>query len=145
MTEPLAAWAQQSDVLSITGAAVDEDTVLMAQAAIETATQREYQIGRIKPRDLRWLRKAVAYQAAWIPDNIDLFTRAHHTLLQQDGLVHQQDNRADTYLAPLAQRAIRNLSWKRSRSIRVRTPFTDGDVTVNPLTDDSILRWEPLG
>ncbi|MCA1438568.1 hypothetical protein I6F33_37555, partial [Bradyrhizobium sp. BRP20] len=66
------AWAQAQDVLDITGEEVDDTVIAHAQSHIEMACGRLYEdTPRMGTRDLAWLKKAVAYQAAWLPHQPD--------------------------------------------------------------------------
>jgi hypothetical protein len=116
-------WATEADVLSLTGTAVAEDELTRAQAQIEMAVGRTDVLAtaEMNARDLEWLRRAVAYQAAWASNQPDLYTRTEVTSLAQDGISVQFQNGA-LALAPLARRAIRRLSWVGQHSTEVE-PF----------------------
>jgi hypothetical protein len=91
----------------------------------------------MQPRDLILLRQSMAYQAAWMPGQPGLLQRTAVKQLSQDGLSTTLDDTNGTdqanLLAPLAQRGLKQLSWKKSRSLRVRTPFIDDQT---PLSSD---------
>ena len=121
----MAEWATVADVEDLTGVTVTTEQLAMAQAIIEIHVSRTADVpaDAITVRDTQWLRRAVAYEAAWIPANPDLFTRIEHVTLLQDG-VEVRDLPADALtLAPLAKRAIRQLSWMKSRSIHTPSHF----------------------
>lgn len=108
-------WATVQDVLTFTGETVDGTTLLRAQAIIDLHSSRTYaQLDGIGTRDRGWLKYATAYQAVWMKAQPDLYARLDLTTapdvgsLAADGLT----------LAPLAARALRRLSWMRSRSLR---------------------------
>lgn len=142
------AWAQDSDVASITGITVDDGTILAAQSIVENVCHRLFGIGKFRARDTEWLRKAVAYQAAWMSFQPDLFFRVQASNVSGDGQSATSRTKADVYLAPLAGKAIKNLSWMKSRSLRAQTPFMDGARAYAPLdpalADDSNLDWGPM-
>ena len=143
------AWAVVSDVSDLTGKTVTAEELAQAQAIVEIACARTDTVpeGTILPRDLEWLRRAVAYEAAWITANPDLFTRMEVTTLLQDG-VEARDLPPDALtLAPLARRALRRLSWKKTRSTHIISEFerqaalypVGGDIIDYPGED-----WRPL-
>jgi hypothetical protein len=142
------AWANSADVSEITQVEVDDAMILAAQGIVESVCHRTYKQVLFKKTDIGWLRKAVAYQAAWMSFQPDLFFRTGTTNTSGDGISMTVATKADNYLAPLAGRAIKNLSWMRSRSVRVRTPFLDGSSSTTPLdpslADDSNLPWDPM-
>jgi hypothetical protein len=118
-------WATVQDVDDLTGVTVTAEQLAMAQAIIEIHVSRteDVPVDTITMRDLRWLMRAVAYEAAWLPSNPDLFTRIDHVTLLQDG-VEVRDLPPDALtLAPMAKRAIRKLSWMKSRSIHTPSHF----------------------
>ena len=99
----------------------------------------------MQPFDLRWLRYGLAYQAVWMVGNPGLLYRAEVDTISQDGLsTHWQDPR-NVMLAPLALRSLKQLSWQKSRSLRVRTPFIDDQTPMSSDPDaeanDLYERW----
>lgn len=103
------AWATTDDVNSLTGVTAGQDDIDQAQGIIEVATRlTESQVGTDDAR-LPWLRKAVAYQAAFIDRNPDLFGTIE---LQSERIGVDQTRRTrdgDPYasvLAPLAKQAL---------------------------------------
>lgn len=87
----------------------------------------------MQPFDLRWLRYGLAYQASWMSQQPGLLYRNNVDQLSQDGLsTHWVDERS-VMLAPLALRSLKQLSWQKSRSLRVRVPFIDDQT---PLSSD---------
>jgi hypothetical protein len=108
----------------------DISTALLqrAQNVIETYIGRtELQIEDNLDKVL--LARAVGYQAAYMQDNEDLVYQqvSAQTTGQNDSLISfKQGDNASPWIAPLAVMACRNLSFKRSRSVRT------GKVTNNP-------------
>lgn len=127
------AWATLADCTSIAGSApglipgqtaTPQGTLNVAQAMIEDAVNRtEAAEGSFRARDLEWLKKAVVWQAAWLPSQPGILGRVMAQSVTQDGTSAQFRSAADQTLAPLAQRAIKNLSWMGSRSLRTTTRF----------------------
>lgn len=114
-------WATTEQVETITGVSVTEALVTQAQFHIELFTEvtEDY---NLRPRDLRYLRMAVAYQAAWLKGQIDVATRTDVSSATQDTMTFTYANPEAAVLAPLARHALKRLSWKVSRSVTVRTP-----------------------
>lgn len=130
------AWATISDVLSYTKITVDQGDVDSAQAAVELfsdVTETSSDAGLISPKNLRLLKMAVAYQAAWATNQPDLYTRSDVGLLSQDGVSFTSPHANSAILAPMARRAIDRLSWRRNRSQRIRPMqpknFNSGDMS----------------
>jgi hypothetical protein len=142
-------WASISEVADITGQTITQEQLLSAQSVIEITTNRTMAAsGFIRTRDLLWLKRGVAYQAVWMASQPDLFSRTALSEVSQDGFVAKFDSKASVYLGPLAQRALKNLSWVRSRSVRMQSAFIDGDraeTAQNALGDDSLEMWQDLG
>lgn len=132
-----ASWAQTADVETFTGFAVTDAQVMQAQAVIDMFSARTHlSAARIGARDLYWLKLAVAYQAAWMTAQPDVFSRLDFsTMTMENRAVALQ---GDTLrVAPLASKALKRLSWLRSRSLHIRSPFQDGLSPISPDPDSS--------
>jgi hypothetical protein len=140
------AWATVQQVINTTGVSVTDAQLAQAQDDIEIFTNRIYtDTSRIRTRDLYWLGQAVAYQAAWLAGQFGLETRLDATQIQQDQVstTLQGDG---LVLAPMAQRALNRVSWRRSRTVHVRSPLEGaGPIIGNELTDgiDDSFVWAP--
>lgn len=113
-------WATAQDVQSLTGKVVDDLVVLQAQAVIElTSGGRVASLDStlLSTRNLDWLRRAVSYQAAWMVDQPDLFTRMDVSTMSQDG-ASATIRRDGLVLAPLARHCLKRLSWRGMRTIK---------------------------
>lgn len=106
------AWATTDDVSVLTAQTVADDEVARAQSRIELFVGRREATatGELSANDLEWLRRAVAYQAAWEKGQADLDTRVNVRQLSQEG-VSTTFTPDGLVLAPLARKAIRRLSW----------------------------------
>jgi hypothetical protein len=126
-------WAQADDVLTYTGETVTDAQVMRAQAIIDMFTARTYDaLPRIGTRDLYWLKLATAYQAAWMLAQPDLYSRLDFATISAGS--RPVELKEDTLrIAPLAAKALKRVSWLRSRSLHVRSPFTDG---LTPISSD---------
>jgi hypothetical protein len=147
-------WASESDVSEITGIAVSTETLARAQSVIEVIvgrTQSDLSTANMRAADLGWLKKAVAYQAAWMSDQADLFTRSSVEALggsSGDSVKFSPDGQT---LAPFARKALRRLGWKGTRSIYtpstlwpdgpLRYPASEGVVAVHDYASEP---WKPL-
>lgn len=76
----------------------------------------------LKPRDLRLIKYAVAYQAVWQRGQIDFLDRMDVDNLNQDGIEYSKGNEDAHILAPLARTCLLRLSWRRTRSLLPLTP-----------------------
>lgn len=149
-------WCTVTDVLQLTGITVDLPQVIMANATLELHLGRTYtelmsnpdngqvKIGR---RDLEWLRRACAYQCAWMTAQPDMFTRLDADAIGTGGRPIQLKDRG-LVLAPLARKAIDRCSWLRTRSVHIRSPFEDGMGPISPNAtaeaNDSYETWSSL-
>jgi hypothetical protein len=146
--EPTVLWATKNEALQITGRSMTQENLMQAQGIIDIVTNRTTKsIARIRPRDLVWLKRALAYQAAWMIDKPDIFTKTLFNTISQDGFTATPTYKSGAYLGPMAERALKNCSWLRTRSLLMRTPFVDGNnyAGMNPHDDDSlILSWDSI-
>lgn len=141
------AWCSTEEVIAITGVTVTDVQLSQAQSSIEVFCNRIFtDAPRIRTRDLYWLGRAVAYQAAWEKNQYDLNARLDANQVQQDGIVASLNDRAMT-LGPRAKGALQRCSWMRSRTIHVRSPLESAGPYGNALSDasDDHQSWAPAG
>lgn len=146
-------WATTGDVLTYTGATVTAAQVAQAQAVVEVfadTTTAASDAGNISAKNLRLLKQAVSYQAAWITAHPDQFTNVDLSNFNQDQVSGTLAHANALILAPLAKRCIDRLSWKRVRPLRIGAAGGYGGIprTMNltsAVADDDDPRWEPLG
>jgi hypothetical protein len=121
-------WATAADVLSLTDVTVTDPQLTQANAALELHAGRVYTLAadRTGSRDTEWMRRACAYQAAWMPGQPDVFTRLDYIEVAKETGAATKVTATAMTLAPLARKALARVSWLKSRSVHVRTPFTDG-------------------
>lgn len=112
-------FAEVADITAITGVTVDEGERTRAAIVIETLTGLIESVDRpdISDRDRYYLKLATAFQAAWMHDHPDLYSREDVTSASQDGESVTFRNVNAHVLAPLARNAIRRLSWRGIRAI----------------------------
>lgn len=141
-------WATIEDVAAATGVEVPSEVLTQAQAAIDIHARRTYDdAAKTGSRDKYWLKLAVSYQAAWIIAQPDLFQRMNITSLGQNRSITQFGVDAMT-IAPLARKALKCVSWLKSRSLHVQTSYTDGlgVLGTDPLSSgsDDLFPWTPV-
>jgi hypothetical protein len=142
------AWCTAADVTNATGVSVTDQQLAQAQADIEIFSGRVYEdTSRIRTRDLFWLGRAVARQAAWAAGQFGLETRLDATQIQQDQVstTLQGDG---LVLAPMAARALKRVSWMRSRTVHIRSAVEGaGPMIGDALSDgsDDRMVWTPYG
>ena len=139
-------WATVAETALITGMTASGSAstadVAMAHQVIEIyANVTESASAAIGARDLEWLRKATAWQAVWQKQQPGYATdRSVVASIMADGVredfagfsVGGTGGEWKVMLAPLAARALKNLSWKGSRTLRtdrVEVPFGQNSVT----------------
>lgn len=143
-------WATTDDVLTYTGVEVTQQQLTIASGTIDMHAARTYDdVSRVGARDQHWLKLALCYQAAWVVAQFDLFQRLNITALGQNRSVTQLGPDAMT-LGPLAKKALRRVSWLKSRSLHTQSAFTDGIGVfgVDPLSsasDDVGGPWTQIG
>jgi hypothetical protein len=142
------AWCTTNDVSTYTGINVGQENVEAAQSIIEIfadTTEEASDNGNISSTNLNLLKKAVAYQAAWMTQRPDIFTNMDVSSMNLDGLSVTTGHANSAILAPLAKRCIARLSWKRAKGIRV-LPRRTRPVWVDREYDqyDGIGPWEAL-
>ena len=107
----------------------------------------------LKPRDLRLLRYAEAYQAAWMQSQTDVTGRMDVDNVSQDGVSYSTSDQDAHVLAPLAKRCITRLSWRKGRSLQPLTPeqalllrgrVTPGTITGSEEWYDDHQVWERM-
>lgn len=151
----IATWATAAQVSLITGkpeADFSQDDIQRAQFVIDIVTGTSVEMYSLllrenRMRDLKWLRMAVAYQTVWMKARPDFFEAWDIKSLSQDGVSSDFETGSAT-LAPMARRAIRRLSWKGTRSMRIGfRGYEDEDgalVAGAPVYDEPTDRWEPM-
>ncbi|MCX4813687.1 hypothetical protein OG601_24110 [Streptomyces sp. NBC_01239] len=148
------AWVTPEEVQARTEIAVTQSKVDAAQFLVELyadTTEESSDAGLISEKNLRLLKLAVAYQAAWMTQHPDAYTTLDVRSVTTDGMSWTVDNPQAGVLAPLAKASIGRLSWKRNRSIYVRSAADRqaGYVpptlnTTNAELDDYLPGWRPL-
>ncbi len=141
----MADWATVENVKDVTGAVVSEADVKVAIATLEPLVGLINGVERpgISDRDKHWLRNATCFQAAFVKDNPDLFSRADVTSASQDGESASFRNVDAHLLAPLARKAIRRLSWRGLTRPGDRSRLRPS-LNVNSEEYDDSLPWRPL-
>jgi hypothetical protein len=117
-------WAVLGDVVTITGKTLpvtaDGDEIMAAANSHVTiyCNRTPDASASISNRDLYWLKAAVCWQAAWLPGQPGYETRSTVRQESGDGTSYTVASEAQINLAPMAARALKNLSWKAARTLR---------------------------
>ncbi|MFG2412584.1 hypothetical protein [Streptomyces goshikiensis] len=120
-----------------------------AQTVVELfADTTEDSTDLISSKNLRLLKQAVAFQAAWLTAHPDAYTNTDFASFKMDGLGVTNRHANAMILAPLAKRCIDRLSWKRNRSVIIRKPGQrTNPVSPDPSNadlDDRRTDWRPI-
>lgn len=127
--------------MSTSGSATAADVAMASEVITIYANVTESASAAIGARDLEWLRKATAWQAVWQKQQPGYATdRSVVASIMADGVredfagfsVGGTGGEWKIMLAPLAARALKNLSWKGSRTLRtdrVEVPLGQNQVT----------------
>lgn len=145
-------WATAAQCADVTGSTPDAAALALAHASIRAHIGRtESEVdASATARDLEWLIDAVAWQAAWLPSQPGYTARMGSDGVSQDGLSAKWNSPADITLAPLCQRALKNLSWMGTRSARTTTRSAraaEGDESQSAVSfarHDPEHGWAPL-
>lgn len=100
-----------------------------------------------RARDLRLITEALDWQAVYVKANPDLITRrgdVQAASTNGNSLTYKADaDELDTLLAPLAKLTLKRLSWRRSRSVKLkRAPDRPQPQTL--VHDGADADWTPL-
>jgi hypothetical protein len=136
-----------ADVLATTGSTVTTAQVAAADSVVSIYVNRTSTASAsMSARDLGWIRTAIAWQAPWQADKADMATRSQFDSVSQDGLSVTSTAQWAKVLAPLAARALKNLSWKSSRTIRTPNVSVPTGMGVDFLLESSDERstWETM-
>lgn len=143
-------WCTAADVLKYAKTTVTDDDVTVAGGTVDVHCARPYdifvagvpvgQVCKISVTDLYWLRLTCAWQAAWLSDQPDAFSRSDVTSIGRGTGSLTIAEKALT-LAPLAKLALNRVSYLKSRSLH-----TPGPMELNALTlDGDGPGWKNLG
>jgi len=112
-------WATEDDLLAYLGVTLSDGSYLaQANTMISVyANRSEAASASISNRDLLALKLATCYQAAWLPSQSDALGRVNIDSTTVDGESIKFASEAQQNLAPGAIRALKNLSWKGSRTL----------------------------
>ncbi len=148
------AWVTAEEASDICGREVTADQIALAMPVIEIFTGVTTDVVLRRPRDLRMLRYATAYQAVWMPAQVDVLTRMDVDDVDQDGVEFSKGDVDAHTLAPLAKLSIKRLTWMKSRALIPLTPeqaahlrgvYLPGTgVTGTEEWLDDHQSWEPL-
>lgn len=142
-------WATVTDTADITGETVDDNVLRMANSIVETHARKIYELAvdLIGATDTVWMKRAVAWQAAWLLGQDDITSRMNLKEIAEGGRATVLDSTA-LELAPLAKRNLNNCSWRRTRSLHVRSAFVDGSTGLSPVAtaeaNDAYEAWGPM-
>lgn len=113
-------WATADQALGFTGITVTAQQLLVASSLITLYSEADFaqEANTILTRDRYWLAMATSYQAVWMPSKPGLLQlRESHKDTSADGVRTSRQSDSDIMLAPLAARALRNLSWIKGRDV----------------------------
>src|SRR5687768_3330046 len=141
------AWATDDDVVTITGREATQESLAAAQVIVEIfsgTTELASDDELISSRNLRFLKNAVAFQAVWLDAHPDVLDAMDVEGVSQDGLNAQYANANAHLLAPLANRCIARLSWRRQIQTRPRGGASSDDGNRDSAVRDDQFEWAPL-
>lgn len=117
-------WATAADSTELTGTVPSAQNLAMAQVQIENRIRRVWRATDADRHEYRWLREAVAWQAAYVAENPTLFGQAEISSTSQDGWsVTFRDDQVPRRYAPEAIAALENLPGAANVTVRINSAF----------------------
>lgn len=131
-------WAAPADVLAVTGVNGATDAQLtICGYIIDLYQNHDYSnYLHVGWRDAKYLCQAVCYEYVWLQQQFDMFTRSEITA-EMEGRRMVSLGPEALKLGPLAKMALDRVSWRRSRSLHVKSPFQDGLSPISPNPDSA--------
>lgn len=136
-----------ADVLATTGASATTAQVATADAVVSIYVNRQSTASAsMSARDLATIRSAICWQTPWQAAQVDITTRSQYDSLSQDGLSVSSSAEWSKILSPIAARALKNLSWKGSRTLRTPNIAVPTGMGTDFLLENADWRehWERL-
>ncbi|MCX4504567.1 hypothetical protein [Streptomyces anulatus] len=139
-------WCSLADVEAITGHTVTTGQLFAASSVITLYANRSPDaVNGLLNRDLYWLKQACAWQARWQAQQPGFDQKSVVTSVSQDTTQVAYGTEWAISLAPLAARALKNLSWKGTRSLRIHSDHRVGVLDFTNEASDWRSVWHPLG
>ena len=148
-------WATPAEASEITGTTLFQSDLDTAQSIIDLFTDIHYGlVDELQPRTLRILKQALAWQAKWQKEQgVETFgtgtekqseTLGDYSYTNGSGGSGSGGSSEDSQmLAPIAQRWITKLNWKRTRTIDPLN--TSESVLLDTGSIDGFFPWIPRG
>lgn len=138
-------WCSLADVAAITGTSVTEAQLNAASSVISIYVNRSPAASAtLTVRDLYWLAQACAWQARWQSQQPGYDQKSSVDSVNQDNTQVAYGKEWQISLAPLAARALKNLSWKGSRSVRIHRHLLPSTLDFTNEESDAFSCWEPV-
>lgn len=146
-------WATPAEASAITGTTLYQSDLDTAQSIIDLFTDTHYGLAaELQPRTLRILKQALSWQAKWQKDQGEAEfgtglekqseTLGDYSYTNGSGGSGSGGSAEDSaMLAPIAQRWITKLSWKRTRTIDPNTAREK--ILMDSGAQDGIFPWIP--
>ncbi len=142
------AWATEDDVVTITAREATEASIALAPTMIEIfsgTTEVASDDNLISSRNLRLLRNAVAFQAVWLDVHPDVVEAMDVQGVSQDGLNAQYAYANAHLVAPMAQRCLDRLTWRRQlMASRAKGATASDRGNRDSAVRDDQYEWAPL-
>lgn len=119
-------WCTVAEAAAITNETLTTGDLALANSILEIyvgVTPEAFEnIEKHSKRDIRLLKKAEAFQAAWLKNKPALLERSDVDQVIQDTMQWTKADGDSHVLAPLAKAAIQRLSWRGARTIVPLSP-----------------------
>lgn len=144
-------WTTPEDVQALLHEEVTAANIAIAEVIVGIEAGVDFDVadpadGVISSQNVSKLRKAIAFQAVWVREHPDVLAVMDVAGVSQDGLSAQYASQSAAFLAPLAARLIRRLSWKLAPlqvGRRGGPGFVDHGDRDSATRDDS-RAWTPI-
>lgn len=146
----MAAILTPAEVNGITGVTPSVTDIVTATGIVESVTGVDLSTAPSLPfrkADVRHLKQAVAWQARYVKEHPDVLTReAGMTGANTNGVSVSwgPGGSEGGLVAPLARMALRRLSWRGSRSVRMRASKPALTIPQTLTNDGADGSWSPL-
>lgn len=141
------AWATLADVREVTGSGAEAVELAAADSVISIYANRTSDAAEaMSSRNLHWLKVATCWQTVWQRDQPGFDSQQVVASFSQDGESVSYTGEWNLTLAPMAARALKNLSWKASRTIRTPNARVPAGRSADFLNEASDWHsgWRPL-
>lgn len=131
-------WCSAAEVYRITQQSVTRENLTKAHFDIEIVSGRLFQRledGILNENDIDWLKRAVAHQAVFISERPGKDTAIEATSVSEGGS-SVSPTPDGVVIGSMARRALNNVSWIKSRTVRIARSYLSNEDVLNTVNGD---------